>query len=83
MSWICWGSRKAALLNLLFVNREGFVAEVAIGGCLGHSGNDAVKFKIFKNTRKTACKILTLDMGRANFRLLRDLVMKDSWEYAF
>ena len=46
-------TRKGALLDLLLVNREGLVSEVAIGGHLGHSDHEAVKFKIFGDRRKT------------------------------
>ncbi|GAB0190604.1 hypothetical protein GRJ2_001525700 [Grus japonensis] len=66
--------RKGALLDLLLVNREGLVGEVAIGGCLGHSDHEVVEFKIFGDRRKTATKTSTLNMGRADFRLLRELV---------
>lgn len=51
--------------------------EVAIGGCLGHSDHGLVKFKIFGDRGKTATKPLTLGVGRADFRLLRELVMSN------
>ncbi|GAB0207049.1 ubiquitin-associated protein 1 [Grus japonensis] len=75
-------TRKGALLDLLLVNREGLVGEVAIGGCLGHSDHEVVEFKIFGDRRKTATKTSTLDMGRADFRLLRELVSQIPWETA-
>ncbi|GAB0206625.1 mitochondrial enolase superfamily member 1 [Grus japonensis] len=74
--------RKGALLDLLLVNREGLVGEVAIGGRLGHSDHEVVEFKIFGDRRKTATKTSTLDMGRADFRLLRELVSQVPWETA-
>ncbi|GAB0203202.1 hypothetical protein GRJ2_002785800 [Grus japonensis] len=75
-------TRKGALLDLLLVNREGLVGEVAIGGRLGHSDHEVVEFKIFGDRRKTATKTSTLDMGRADFRLLRELVSQVPWETA-
>ena len=40
-------TRKGALLDLLLVNREGLLGEVAIGGRLGHSDHEVVEFKIW------------------------------------
>ena len=45
-------TRKDALLDLLFVNREGLVGDVMVGGCLGHSDHEMVEFKIFSVMRK-------------------------------
>ena len=56
------------------------MGEVMLCGCLGHSVH--VRFTIFGDRRKTATKTSTLDMGRADFRLLRVLV-KVPWETAF
>ncbi|GAB0202528.1 mitochondrial enolase superfamily member 1 [Grus japonensis] len=75
-------TRKGALLDLLLMNREGLLGEMAIGGCLGHSDHEVVEFKIFGDRRKTATKTSTLDMGRADFRLLRELVSQVPWETA-
>ena len=76
-------TRKGALLDLLFVNREGLVGEVVIGGCLGHSNHAVAEFQIIGNRRKTASKTSTLDMGRADFGLLKELVSKSPWESTF
>ncbi|GAB0176455.1 mitochondrial enolase superfamily member 1 [Grus japonensis] len=75
-------TRKGALLDLLLMNREGLMGEVAIGGCLGHSDHEVVEFKIFGDSRKTDTQISTLDMRRADFRLLRELVSQVPWETA-
>ncbi|GAB0180024.1 hypothetical protein GRJ2_000467700 [Grus japonensis] len=75
-------TRKGALLDLLLMNREGLMGEVAIGGHLGHSDHEVVEFKIFGDRRKTATKTSTLDMRRADFRLLRELVSQVPWETA-
>ena len=37
-------TRKGALLDLLFVNREGLMGKVVTGGCLGHSDHKVVEF---------------------------------------
>ena len=67
-------TRKGALLDLLLENREGLVGDVAIGGC--HSDHEVVEFRIYGDRRKTATKTSALDMGKADFRLLRELVSK-------
>ena len=74
--------RKGATLDLLLVNREGLVGEVANGGCLGRSDHEVVEFKIFGDRRKTATKTSTLNMGKADFGLLRELVSQVPWETA-
>lgn len=62
--------RKGALLDL-FVNREGLMGKVMIGGCLGHSDQEVVEFQIVGKRRKPTSKSLTLDNGKAVFRLLQ------------
>lgn len=69
-------TRKGALLHLLLANREGLVGEVAIGGHFDHSDHKVAEFKIFSNRRKTATETSTLCMGRAGFRMLRELGSK-------
>lgn len=56
---------------------------MATGGSLGRSDHGAARFKIFANGRKTASKTLTVDMRRADFRLLKELRSKIPWEEAF
>lgn len=73
-------TREGALLDLSLENREGVVA---IGGCLSHCNHKADEFKIFGDRRKTATKTSALDMGRADFRLLRKIVSKVPSETAF
>lgn len=45
-------TRKDALLDLLLVNKEGFVEDVMVGGCLGYSGYEMVEFRIFSVLEK-------------------------------
>ena len=51
-------TRKDALLDLLFVNREGLVEDVMVGGCLGHSDHKMVEFKVFSVMRKRTAELL-------------------------
>lgn len=60
----------------MLVNREGLVGKVGTGGCLGHSDNEVVEFNIIGDRRKTVTKTSTLEMGRADFRLLSESVSK-------
>lgn len=45
-------TRKGTLLDLLFVNSDGLLGEVIIGGSHGHSDLEVVEFKIFGKMRK-------------------------------
>ena len=62
-------TRKDALLDLLFVNREGLVGNVMVGGCLGHSDHEITEFKIASVMRKKDSIVSTLDFRRAKFKL--------------
>ena len=41
-------TREGALLDLLFVNREGLVDDVAVGGQLGPSDHEIIEFSILR-----------------------------------
>lgn len=58
-------TRKGVLLDSLLVNREALKGGMVIGGCLGHSDHEVVKFKTFGGRRRTATKTSTLDLGTA------------------
>lgn len=73
-------AEKNACLDLFLVNREDLVSEVEMSGRLGHSNPEAIEFKISVVRRTSASKTSTLDMRRANLRLLRVLVSKMLWE---
>lgn len=45
--------RKGALLDLLFVYREGLMAEEVVGGCLGCSDHKVVEFRVICNSKKS------------------------------
>ena len=59
------------------------MGEVVIGGCLGHSDHKVVDFQIIGNRRNTTSETSTLDMGRVDFRLVKDLASKVPWETVF
>lgn len=59
------------------------MGEVEVGEHLGHTDSEVVKFKSFGITRKIAIKTSTLDVGREDLRLLRELVSEIHWETAF
>ena len=61
-------TRKDALLDLLFVNREGLVGDVVVGGCLGHSDHKMVEFKLVSVMREKDSRVATLGFRRANFK---------------
>ena len=50
-------TRKGALLDLLFVNKE-LVGDAMVGGCLGYSDHKETEFKIFGVMRKKVSIIL-------------------------
>lgn len=64
------------------VNRDGLVGQWKISSCLGHSDHEWL-FQIFDNMRKIVSKAATLGFGRADFRLLKELVSNVVWESAF
>lgn len=72
-----------AFLDLLLLNREGLMGEVAIRSLLGRSDREVVKFKISGDRRKIATQTPTLDSGRADFGTLRELVSRIPWDSAF
>ena len=71
--------RRAALLDLLFTNRDGLVGDVEVGGCLGQIDHDMVEFLILGGVRRGNSKTATLDFRRADFELFRRLVGGVPW----
>ena len=57
------------------VCRKGVVDELAIR-CLGHSYHEVIRFKICCGRQKIASKTSALDMGKADFGLLGELLGK-------
>ena len=76
-------TREDALLDFLFVNREGLIGDIMVGVCLGHSDHEMAECKIFGIMRKKVSRVATLDFKRANFKLFRELLSRVPWESAF
>lgn len=60
---------KDALLDLLSGNREGFMWDVMVSGCICHRDHNRVVFKIFSAMRKRDKRVATLDFRRENLKL--------------
>ncbi|PKU42802.1 rna-directed dna polymerase from mobile element jockey-like [Limosa lapponica baueri] len=73
-------TRGDALLDLLFTNKEELLGGVEVGGHLGLSDHEMVKFSILSEVRKGFSKTFTLDFRRADFSLFRTLVGRVPWE---
>ncbi|KAK4829461.1 hypothetical protein QYF61_004679 [Mycteria americana] len=69
-------TREGTLLDLLFVNREGLVGDVMVGGRLGHSDHKMIEFLVLGEVRRGVSRTATLDFRRADFGLFRRLVDK-------
>ncbi|PKU36607.1 adaptin ear-binding coat-associated protein 1 [Limosa lapponica baueri] len=67
-------TRGGTLLDLLFTHKEGLVGDVEVGGRLGLSDHEMVKFSILSEVRKGVSKTSTLDFRRVDFSLFRALV---------
>ncbi|PKU30779.1 adaptin ear-binding coat-associated protein 1 [Limosa lapponica baueri] len=71
---------EAALLGLLFVNREGLVGDVTVGGRLGHSDHEMIEFSILREARRGASRTASMDLRRADFGLFKSLLDRAPWE---
>lgn len=76
-------TRKDALLDLVFVNREGLTGDVLVGGYPGHSGHEMVEFKIFGVIRRKDSRAATLDFRKANFKVFGKLFNRVPCESGF
>ncbi|PKU45859.1 rna-directed dna polymerase from mobile element jockey-like [Limosa lapponica baueri] len=73
-------TRESALLDLLLVNREGFVGDVKVQGRLGQSDHEIIEFSILAEARHGASRTATLDFRKEDFGLLRSMVESVPWE---
>ncbi|KAK4825812.1 hypothetical protein QYF61_002417 [Mycteria americana] len=71
-------TREGAPLDLLFVNREGLVGDVTVGGCLGQSDHEMIELLILGEVRNGINRTATLDFWRADSGLFRRLVDRES-----
>jgi len=68
------------LLDLVLTNAEDIVKVVKIGGSLGCSNHALVKFVITRNMGLEKSGVRTLNFGRVNFRLFKELLDEIPWE---
>ena len=73
-------TRGSNILDLLFVNREGLVGDVKVGGRLGQSDHKMLDFSILVEPRRGVSRTATLDFRRADFNLFRTMVERVPWE---
>ncbi|XP_053914607.1 hyccin isoform X2 [Cuculus canorus] len=73
-------TREGAFLDLLFVNREGLVGDLTVGGRLGLSDHEMIGFSVLGGIKKGVSKTVTLNFQRADFGLFRRLISKVPWE---
>ncbi|KAK4816201.1 hypothetical protein QYF61_012666 [Mycteria americana] len=75
-------TREGASLDVLFMNREGLVSHVMVGGRLGQSNHEKIEFLILGEARRGVSRTATLDFQRADFGPFRRLVNRVPWEAA-
>ncbi|GAB0179239.1 hypothetical protein GRJ2_000389200 [Grus japonensis] len=75
-------TRRGAMLDLIFTNKEGLVGDVKLKGSLGCSDHKMVEFTILRAARRAHSKLTTLDFRRADFGLFRDLLGRVPWDKA-
>lgn len=76
-------TKKDALLDLLFVKREGFLWDVMVSGCLGQRDDNIVVFKIFSAMRKRDKKSCYPGLQESKFKAIHELFNRLSWKSAF
>jgi len=67
-------TRKGVLLDLVLTKKEGLVEDMRVGGSLGCSEHEMVKFRILRGGSRVISRITALDFRRANFGLFKDLL---------
>ena len=72
-------TRGSNILDLLFVNREGLVGNVKVGGRLGQSDHEMLDFSILVEPQRGVSITATLDFQTANFKLFRTMVERVPW----
>ena len=73
-------TREGAVLDALYVNREGLVDDVVVGGRLGHSDHEIIEFSILRDARRGGSRTAILEFQRADFVLFRHLLDRIPWE---
>jgi len=67
-------TRKGSLLDLVLTNKEGLVENVKVGGRLSCSDHEMVEFRIQRGGSRAISRIKTLDLRRADFGLVKELL---------
>ncbi|GAB0182026.1 hypothetical protein GRJ2_000667900 [Grus japonensis] len=75
-------TRRGAMLDLVLINKEGLVGNAKLKGSLSCSDHEMVEFQILRAVRRAHSKLTTLDFGRADFGLFRDLLGRIPWDKA-
>jgi len=73
-------TRGETLLDLLLSNAEDMIKCVKVGGSLGCSGHALAEFIISRNGGLEKSAVRTLNFGRVNFRLFKELLAEISWD---
>ena len=73
-------ARGEVLLDLLLTNAEEIIKGFKIGGSLGCSNHALVQFVTSRKTGLAQSEVRTLNFGRANLRLFKELLDKITWE---
>ena len=71
--------RRDVLLDLILTNKEGLVEDVRVGGSLGCSDHEMVKFRILHGRSRAMSRVTALDFKRANFDHFKDLLEGIPW----
>lgn len=83
--WKAWGREEPTQKDALLINclSTVWISWVEIGVCLGLRDRKVIKFKISVDRTKSVSKTSALDIRTADFRLLRELVIKIPWKNVF
>jgi len=68
------------LLDLLLNNKEGLVGDAVVEGHLEFSDHETTEFSIPGEVERGISKTTTMDFRRADFGLIRTLVLRVPWE---
>ena len=74
-------TRRRKILDLLFVNREGVVGDVKVGGHVGQSDHEMLDFLILiVEPQRGVSRTAMLEFQRADYSLFRIVVERVPWE---
>jgi len=72
-------TRRGILLDIVLTNKEGLVEDVKVGGSLGCSDHEMMKFRMLYGGSRAMSRITALDFRRVNFGLFKDLLGGIPW----